>query len=237
MHIYLKVLIPVFAVALGNSVMASDLPSVCMREVGTPLPPNGTIVKSSPEANFVIAPGDCIVSTNRSIFLAMQADDGNLVVYPVQGASPATAKYASKTSGNPKASLLVQNDGRLVIYKDGGIINSNGNPASHIWARGASVRPLANYFLAVQDDGNVVLYKGTDFANANSIWSYREEIELKSYCAVFSQGDGNVVGKNNITAYNPTEAEAAGKTALKNHNARSLPQFRGSRVRVSLGKC
>lgn len=238
MRIQFRILIVILAATLGNAGFAGDLPPVCAREVGTPMPPNGTVVKSSPDGNFHVSPGDCIVSTNRSIFLAMQSDDGNLVVYPVQGAAAATAKFASMTSGNPKASLLVQNDGRLVIYREGGVRQLNGVPSSAIWARGASVRPLANYFLAVQDDGNVVLYKGTDFStSATPIWSHREESELKAYCAVFIQGDGNVAGKNNITAYNATEAEAAGKVALANHNARSQPQFRGSRVRVSLGKC
>jgi len=233
----IKVLILTLAATLGNFAMAAGLPSVCTREIGTPLPPNGTVVHASPGSNFVISPGDCIVSTNRAIVLAMQADDGNVVVYPVEGAAAATATFASRTSGNPKASLVVQSDGRLVIYKNGGVINSNGAPASAIWARGTSSRPLSSYFLAVQDDGNVVFYKGSDFTAASPIWSHREESELKAYCATFAQGNGNVVGKNNVTAYNAAEAETAGKGALANHNATSPVQFRGSRVRVSLGKC
>jgi hypothetical protein len=92
--------------------------------------------------------------------LKMQGD-GNLVLYQIRTDPNDTqlprvpfAMWSSKTNNRPGATVVMQEDGNLVIYLSNSPLwatKTEGNPGSH---------------LKVQDDGNVVIYKGS-----SPIWS------------------------------------------------------------------
>lgn len=94
-------------------------------------------------------PGERVTSPNGKCALVMQAD-GNLVwVYAER------VLWHAATHGNPGAFCVVQTDGNLVVYTDGGVA---------LWSTRTSDKPGA--VLRCQDDGNLVLYQA-----ARAVWT------------------------------------------------------------------
>jgi hypothetical protein len=97
-----------------------------------------------------LAAGDYLASPNMQ-YCAVLQDDGNFALY--WGRLPDMligAMWVSDTDGLGEQSLAVQNDGNLVLYRDGKPVWASNTPGKtgHLFAR-------------LQDDGNFVLYQGT----------------------------------------------------------------------------
>ena len=95
------------------------------------------------DAGATLGPGGSIASCDGRFRLAMQASDGNLVLY--EGSAP---RWATGTVGHAGDRLVMQGDGNLVLY-------AGGTP---LWYTATDGHPGAT--LAVQTDGNVVVYAG-----------------------------------------------------------------------------
>lgn len=153
------------SLALLSIVVQAAPPSPCQTEVGTSVENFATFVQARSDTNFLLKSGECLVSPNRA-FMAVMQTAGNLVVYPVPGQSEKNYKWASSIYPKEGASLLVQQDGHLVIYpKFGVVIDKDGKPQGRqdvqpAWVSGPPVQPFDDYFLAMQNDGNLVLYRG-----------------------------------------------------------------------------
>ncbi len=93
--------------------------------------------------NQILASGGNLSSCDGRFTLAMQASDGNLVLYW----NGHGALWASNTEGNPGAFAVMQDDGNFVVYSKTKVALWNsvtvGNPGA---------------YLEVQDDGNLVIY-------------------------------------------------------------------------------
>ncbi|OJW76691.1 MAG: hypothetical protein BGO59_20845 [Spirosoma sp. 48-14] len=132
----------------------------------------------------------------RGAYMLLQ-NDGNLVMYDRQDkyvwstkpivrieAPPATerlikkgdyiAKGASAVATNKKYWLTMQDDGNLVLYKQG----------KAIWATGTNGKPVKECIF--QDDGNFVLYD----VNDNPVWASNTERRGNH---MVLQNDGNLV--------------------------------------------
>ena len=111
-----------------------------------------------------------VMSYYHDYMLTMQ-DDGNLVLYAISDVNGVHcggigsywafknrgAVWSSNTASQPHNVAVMQNDGNLVIYGDGGYVR---------WASNTGDRPYSTrYSLTVQDDSNLVIYIG-----AQPIW-------------------------------------------------------------------
>jgi hypothetical protein len=93
-------------------------------------------------AGGTLQPGQTLDSCDGRFTLAMQAADGNLVLYfNGQG-----SLWDTGTDGNPGAFAAMQGDGNFVVYL--------GSDA--LWDSGTYGNPGA--FLDMQSDGNLVVY-------------------------------------------------------------------------------
>jgi hypothetical protein len=98
---------------------------------------NGHILAVQHDGNVVLytASGVLIWSTNtrgyQPLYFLMKPD-GNLVLVTTTGQA-----WASNTSSNPGASLVVQDDGNLAIYRGGSQTGTGNNP---LWASDTSGR-------------------------------------------------------------------------------------------------
>jgi hypothetical protein len=156
--------------------------------------------------------GGCLLSPDQRYELIMQPD-GNLVLYYQTSANPL---WASQTSGNadymtlqttgnlivngsslfwqsgsaaPNTSLVLQNDGNLVIYSVTGAVWSTGTDGnrttvstcnaqspstvtapSTLASGGCVVSPDQKYALEMQTDGNLVLYFQPFSGRASPLW-------------------------------------------------------------------
>lgn len=134
----------------------------------------GEFVQATSSANYFIKPGDCLISEKKKFFAILQGD-GNFVVYPTSNPSRSTNLWNSHTDGKSISGALVQQDGHMVIYGAGGIVQGtdgkyNGIPSQSIWISNKETIPFNNYYLIMQDDGNLVLYKGTPANNIGYQW-------------------------------------------------------------------
>lgn len=91
--------------------------------------------------------GDYLRSPDWRYSLVMQ-EDGNLVVYSVDGYTPI---WSSRTWNNAGDYAVMQNDGNLVVYNENGSALWN----TYTYTQGASV-------LKMQSDGNLVIYRNSD---------------------------------------------------------------------------
>jgi len=98
-----------------------------------------------------LMPGQSLDSCDGRFSLAMQATDGNLVVY-----FGSTALWAASTDPHPGARAVMQGDGNFVVYL--------GSTA--LWNSGTEGNPGA--YLAMQSDGNLVVYSPSGTALWNS---------------------------------------------------------------------
>ena len=160
-----KAIICAFVFVLHCLSVEAAPPTPCQTEIGTTTENFATFVQAKSDTNFHVKPGECLVSPNRN-FMAVMQTAGNLVVYPVPGQSAKNHKWASSTIANEGASLLIQQDGHLVIYpKDGVVPDKEGKPQGRQdvkapWVSGPAIQPFGDYFLAMQNDGNLVMYRG-----------------------------------------------------------------------------
>ena len=194
----------------------------CKTEIGTVFPTGpivGTYVLAKSDSNFFLRPGECLISPNRQFMAVLQAEDGNFVVYPTSSIFPQSSLWDSKTFGNPKAGLLVQQDGHVVIYKEGGIIQGGDGkfqayPGQAIFQSNSASTPFADYFLILKDDSNLELYRGTGPENNQGIiWAAKQNTISKLYCAIFTKTDnGNEIERQTFhTDSEPEAREAARK--------------------------
>jgi len=107
---------------------------------GTQLSPGG-----------ILNPGQALLSPNGKFELAMQAD-GDLVG---DQRSTRTPTWATATSGNPDAYVIMQGDGNVVVYPKGKSAPQPGLPTAALWQSATNGNPGA--VLAVLDDGNIVI--------------------------------------------------------------------------------
>ena len=117
---------------------------------------------ASPCANVLIA-GE-VLSAGQQLeaptqaFTALMRGDGNFVVYRNDDWSQ---MWSSGTQGHPEASVMVQDDGDLVIFAaDGG----------HLWRSATGGNPGA--FIQLHDDGRLVAY---DFYRC-ALWSSNDAV-------------------------------------------------------------
>jgi hypothetical protein len=108
-------------------------------------------------ANILIA-GECLTAGQQLdaptlAFSALMRGDGNFVVYRNQDWSEV---WCSGTSGHPEASLLVRDDGDVVIDAPDG---------QRLWSSATGGHPGA--FVQLHDDGHLVAY---DFYR-DPLWS------------------------------------------------------------------
>jgi len=101
--------------------------------------------------NTTIGSGQSLVSCDNRFTLAMQASDGNLVLYMGN-----TALWSSNTAGNPGAYAVMQGDGNFVVYT---VSNSP------LWSSNTAGDPGA--YVIAQTDGNLVVYD----VNQKPLWS------------------------------------------------------------------
>jgi hypothetical protein len=102
-------------------------------------------------ANTVIASGQSLTSCDGRFTLAMQASDGNLVLYMGN-----TALWSAGTAGNPGAYAAMQGDGNFVVYSAGSVA---------LWSSGTAGNSGA--YLDAQSDGNLVVYS----AGMSALWN------------------------------------------------------------------
>jgi hypothetical protein len=103
--------------------------------------------------------GDYLASPNGQ-YCAVLQDDGDFVLY--LGSLPdmlTGAMWAADTAGLGEQSLTLQNDGNLVLYRDG----------KPVWASNTPGR-TGHLFARLQDDGNFVLYQGTPDQPGGAYW-------------------------------------------------------------------
>ena len=108
-------------------------------------------------ANFLIA-GEVLSAGEQldaptQAFSALVRGDGNFVVYRN---SDWSQMWSSRTEGHPEASVLVQQDGDVVICAADG---------EHLWRSATGGNPGA--FIQLHDDGRLVVY---DFYR-DPLWS------------------------------------------------------------------
>jgi len=166
--------------------------------IGTVIANVGTYVVATPSKNFLIAPNQCLASSNGEWRAHLQLADGNFVLRYSTG----TPYWDSKTAGNPGAGLLVQGDGHMVIYRAGGYGstadgNVNGNPLAAV---PNGVIPIAtsstdSYFLIVEDDGGLRLYRGSNPSQQRGlIWSAVNRNQ-QAYCFRLLNSAGSSIDK------------------------------------------
>lgn len=238
---YLRILV---SMVMLHSLPALAAPPVpCETEVGTVFPNVGTYVLAKSDSNFFLKPGQCLISPNRQYMAVLQAEDGNFVVYPTNSITPQSNLWNSKTAGNPKAGLLVQQDGHFVIYRDGGIVQGgdgkfNADPARSIFNSNKESAPYSDYFLIMQNDANLVLYRGSaPDKNFGKVWASSENPISRSYCVALVQGDGNVVFRKTVEADSPQKAQDLAQVILLQYNQTAISAFRASASRVQGGGC
>ena len=139
------------------------------------IPANGAFVQATKDSNFLIKPGECLVSPNRAFALVAQSD-GEFVLYRSSNPTAGNHIWAAGTTGNENAGVILQNDGKFVIYKKDGIVASgatggNGTPSTMLFQRPENSSGVGSYYLTIQDDGNAVIYRGTPKAHYSCIWS------------------------------------------------------------------
>jgi len=105
--------------------------------------------RSMLSAGVVLHSGQCLVSPNGKMLLAMQTD-GNLVLYPSEGS------FLWAAYGTPGAYAAMQGDGNFVLYDASG---------KALWSTKTDGKGAANAVL--QDDGNFVLYT----RNNQTVWA------------------------------------------------------------------
>lgn len=115
----------------------------------------------------------------------MQAEDGNLVIYNAGG----QPLWASATDGNAGAVLILQDDGKVVIYKSGKPIWSTADLHSGRTLQSGRILRSGNgqYKLEMQTDGNLALRN----ASSQIIWATNTYGNPGS--RVEMQVDGNLV--------------------------------------------
>ncbi|MGW2320179.1 hypothetical protein [Streptomyces sp. NPDC001680] len=96
-----------------------------------------------------LPPGHSLSSATMT--LTMQTD-GNLVARLKTGKGSGQTVWSTGTSGNSGAYAVMQTDGNLVVYKNGG---GPGNGGA-LWSSKTYGNPDA--YATVQDDGNIVVY-------------------------------------------------------------------------------
>lgn len=112
--------------------------------------------------------------------------------YAVITASPTHAGYLFDhekiSSPNGMYTLIMQNDGNLVLYNS----KCGIEPRCALWSSG-SYRTKGQYFMAIQPDGNLVIYTGKPPATVERhIWHSNTYGRLDNYFLAV-QNDGNLV--------------------------------------------
>src|SRR5664280_757320 len=123
--------------------------------------------------------------TNSSGSSVAMQGDGNLVVYD----SSHNPKWASNTSGNSGAYLVLTDNGILTVDSVAGVALWGRPgilvPGAQLTSGQSITSPNGQFHLAMQGDGNLVEYDGTTPAWATGTNS--------SSSSVAMQGDGNLV--------------------------------------------
>lgn len=93
--------------------------------------------------------------------------------------------YTVTQQTNSSYTLVMQNDGNLVIYK-----TPNGTTTtSPIWSTGTQGKGTAPYRCLMQADNNIVVYDNVN----NLIWQSSTRGKGNGYCTMIMQSDGNFV--------------------------------------------
>ena len=157
------VAIAVIAAAVAGSVYA--LTSSGARP-GTPAgpahasPPSVAHRTAEMPSGEVLLPGESVVSSNGRFAFAMLRN-GDLELQD----GPSTPLWASGSGGHPGAYAVLQSDGDLVVYPQGGGPPGPGQPTSALWSSGTTGNPGAT--LSVSSSGNVAIRSGS---SRTSIW-------------------------------------------------------------------
>ncbi|MEW2161054.1 hypothetical protein AB0950_38430 [Streptomyces sp. NPDC007189] len=119
----------------------------------------------APSAGAFIYPGQRLESGHKlsssTMTLTMQTD-GNLVARLNTGSGSGQVVWSTGTSGNPGAYAVMQTDGNLVVYKNGGGPGLGGA----LWSSKTYGNPGA--YATVQTDGNIVVYGN---ASTSALWA------------------------------------------------------------------
>ncbi len=139
------------------------------------------------ESSFIQAPASlnprqCIYSPNQE-FILINQEDGNVVLYRSNNIRDGDAIWSTNTFRRPGARLVMQHDGNVVVYYEGGRVGYTAR----------SEDSNGDYFLTVQDDGNVVAYRGIGpDTKYGPVWSSMQGVvRTKAYsCPSCKDGDG-----------------------------------------------
>jgi hypothetical protein len=135
-----------------------------------------------------LVPGQRLVSADGTVRLEFQTD-GNLVIY-ADDMGQTFVRWASNTSGQPAANVVMQGDGNLVMYSHAG---------APLWSSNTWQHPGTE--LVLQDDENLVLYQNGNAVWATDTWTIRTPLQnMHCYANYRPDVDWNTCGQAAIAS-------------------------------------
>ncbi|MBD2770161.1 hypothetical protein IC235_19920 [Hymenobacter sp. BT664] len=146
--------------SLFTALLSLGLAGCSKQEAPTPTVPSAAATTANANGESILRAGERLTagqflqSYGGQYRLVMQGD-GNLVIYRLADFS---ARWSSRTAGNPGAFCTMQSDGNFVVYA------ANGRP---LFTGGAQDRPNVRYFAYLVDNG--ILYTAVNGAAIKAI--------------------------------------------------------------------
>lgn len=162
----------------------------------------------------------CVTSNNNRFVLTFQTD-GNLVVYDM-ATQPWTPLWNSQTAGSGAVRCIMQTDGNLVLYDAQNVSKWNSETDGH-----------PGSWCQMQDDGNLVMHFG-----AGTLWDSQAASQGgRVYCVSLIGSNSSIVFSQTVRAQSLKRIEHIARNIMTEYNAGSIPEYRASRFRISLGAC